>query len=122
MESDNMLYTTFKIGDKELKLRLDARRTVELEKSIGTSLLTVMMSMVDVETGEVKNVPDLSFLVKVLHYSLQKYEHGYDIDKTYDLVDEFYDNGGNQMELMSTVIEVLTNALGLTSELEKENK
>ena len=117
-----MLYTTFKVGEKELKLRLDARRTVELEKSIGTSLLTIMMSMVDVETGEVKNIPDLDFLVKVLHYSLQKYEHDYNIDKTYDLVDEFYYNGGNQMELLSTVIEVLTNALGLTGELGKENK
>ena len=44
-----MLYTTITVREKELKLRLDANMTVQIEKAIGKNPLNVVMGMNDGE-------------------------------------------------------------------------
>lgn len=96
----NMLYKIFKVGDKELKLRLRARDCVDLESRLGESPLNRLM-----ETQEGK-IPSIGFMIAVLHSSLQAYEHGYDLNKTYALYDEYVDNGGDLTSLLPEIVDV----------------
>lgn len=95
-----MLYTTITVGEQEYKLRLGARQTVELEKALGANPLNVLMEM---SNG---GLPRLEPMVLILHSALQKYNHGISIDKTYDLLDDYYDNGGSLVSLIPIVTEI----------------
>ena len=95
-----MLYKTLKIGDKELKLRLRSRDCVDLENKLGESPLDVL-----VRCSQSK-MPTVGFIVETLHASLQAYEHGYGINETYDLYDEYIDNGGDLTEMLEIITAV----------------
>ncbi|WP_315109752.1 DUF6096 family protein [Clostridium intestinale] len=95
-----MLFKTFKVGDKELKLRLRGRDCVALESSIGESPLN---KLIECQSGK---VPSVTFMISVLHASLQALEHGYNTDKTYDLYDEYIENGGTVTDLLEELIDV----------------
>lgn len=95
-----MNYITLKIKDKELKLRLNARATVQLEKKLGKNPMEVFMG---VEQG---HLPTLADLIIVLHGCLQALEHGYTEDKVYDLFDEYVEDGGSVMDLIPVIVEV----------------
>jgi len=94
-----MLYTELKIGDKELKLRLDARSCVALERKLGKSPLSIFME-------EDKSLPKLEDLIMILKASLQKYEHGYTEEKTYDLYDEYVDEGNTFTDFIPVIMEI----------------
>lgn len=95
------LYKVLKIKDKEVKLRLRTRDCVDLERKIGESPLNVLM-----RASSEQKMPTVGFVVAVLHASLQAYENGYTMDKTYDLYDEYVDDGND-----------LTDALGLVTDI-----
>lgn len=95
-----MKYHTFKINNKEYKLRLTTGTIIETEKKLGKSILDVLMS---VENGK---MPAMEDLIIVLHGSLQKF-HRISIKDTYDIFDEFVDDGGDMTELIQVITEVL---------------
>jgi hypothetical protein len=67
----------------DYKLRLDAKRVVQLEDALGgRSPMSIFTS-----AGE-RNVPPLKDLLLALHYSLQAMNHGIKLDDTYRLYDE----------------------------------
>lgn len=106
-----MLYSTFTVQGEEYKLRLGARQTVELEKKLGTNPLNVFM-----ELGN-GGLPKMEVMIAIIHAALQKYHHGMSIDKVYDLVDDFYDEGGSFTSLVPVVIEIF-QVSGFLSEQE----
>lgn len=95
-----MNYTVLTVGNKELKLRLNARGIVALEQKLGKSPLAIFTK---IEQGD---LPTLEEMVIILQASLQALEHGYTLDATYDLVDEFIADGKSTIELMPVIIEV----------------
>lgn len=94
------LYKLFKVGDKELKLRLRAKDCVDLESRLGESPLTRLM---ETQNGK---IPSIGFMIAVLHSSLQAFEHGYNLEKTYELYDEYVDNGGDLTGLLPEIVDV----------------
>lgn len=86
--------------DKVLKLKLRVRDIVALERKIGESPLNLLMNMNE------GTIPKLDDMVLILQASLQKYEHGYDIDKTYDLLDEYFENGNTIIDLVPVIIKI----------------
>lgn len=98
-----MMYTTLTVNNKELKLRLNARACVELEKKLGCSPVQLL---IDMANGDEMSMPKLETLIVILHASLQAYEHGYDLNRTYELYDEYVDNGGSLMELFPIIMEI----------------
>jgi hypothetical protein len=95
----NMLSYSFKISEtKSVNLRLTSKSTVALEDKLGMSPLEALM--------EVQRVPKTSLIISILHGSLQALEHGYTEDKTYELYDEFVENGGTMMEILPALVEV----------------
>lgn len=95
-----MNYTILTVGGKELKLRLNARSTVQLEKALKGNPLNLFMK---VEKGE---LPTLEEVITVIHASLQALEHGYTMEAVYDLYDEYIDGGGSLIELIPVIGEI----------------
>lgn len=95
-----MNYTSLTIGDKELKLRLDTRNTVALEKVIGCNPVNRLMNTAD------NGLPGVEFVTNILHASLQKLEHGYTMAKVYDLWDEYADEGKSVVDILPTLIDL----------------
>ena len=111
-----MLYYTLTIKDKDYKCRLAARNCVDLEKKLGTNPLNIFMEIA--KKGE---VPNLEVLMIILHASLQKYQHGISLDDTYDIYDEFVDEGHNLMDLIPELLEIF-KVSGLMGEEAEEGK
>lgn len=94
-----MLFSEIKIGDKELKLRLDAKGCVSLERKLGKNPLSIFMN-------SDKSLPKLGDLISILHGSLQKYQNGYTEDKTYDLYDEYVEAGNTFTDFIPVIMEI----------------
>lgn len=105
-----MNYTTFNVGDKELKLRLDTKNTVALERVLGTNPVNELMKCAG---GQ---MPSFDFISATLHASLQKFEHGYSANKVYDLIDEAIEEGKD----LSDFIPVLMDVFQVSGLLPKE--
>jgi hypothetical protein len=111
---------------KTYKLRLTAQRSVDLEKKLGKSVLSVLMDMapdgIDANggTSQLKSIsmPLVGDIVMILHASLQKFQHDIDIDKAYDIYDEYIDAGGSYMDFF----EILRNVLEVSGFLPKKAK
>ncbi len=95
------LYKVLNINGKELKLRLRSRDCVDLERKLGESPLNVLMKV-----SNEQKVPTVGFIVTVLYSSLQAYEHGYTMDKTYDLYDEYVDDGNEITDALNLITDV----------------
>ena len=114
-----MIYTEWKIGEKEpLKLRLRARDCVQLEKTLGTNPLNVMMSM---ETRD--ELPSLTSMITIIHASLQCYHHGIKMEDVLNYYDEYIEAGGSQVDLLELITDVFDTSgflpKGKDEELEK---
>lgn len=95
-----MNYTRFNVGEKELKLRLDMKNTVALEKVLGTNPVNELMKCSE------GYLPSFDFVTATLHASLQKYHHGYTLTKVYDLVDEAIEEGKSLADFMPILTDV----------------
>lgn len=115
-----MLYTTFTVKDRDYKLRLNAKACVDLEKKLGTNPLNVFTKMMG--NGDNITLPPLGDIITILHASLQAYEHGMNIDKVYELYDEFIADGHNQMDMIPVVIDIFKVSGLIPEEAEAEAK
>jgi hypothetical protein len=80
------------------KLRLDALRVFQLEEALGRkSPLTIFA---DTE------MPSLTNLLLVLHYSLQAYQNGIKKEDTYSIFDKYIEDGNTLVTLIPVIIEV----------------
>lgn len=110
-----MLYHTFTVGGKEYKGRLSARSCVDLEKKLGTNPLNVFM-----EIAQKGQMPNIETIVVMLHASLQQFNHGISLEDTYNIYDEFVDEGKTLMDLIPILLEIF-KVSGLMPEEDKDN-
>lgn len=94
-----MLYTTITIKGREYKLRLDAKNSVMLERKLGKSPLALFMDSTN-------SVPMLDDLIEIFAASLNKYQHGITLEATYDLYDEYIEEGGSFTEFIPVILDV----------------
>lgn len=106
------LYKTLKVKDKELKLKLRAKDCVDLENKLGRSPLDVLM-----ESNEGR-LPKVGFVILVLQCSLQAYEHGYSLDKVYELYDEIVEDGKDLIDML----DIITDIFQVSGFFNKEKK
>lgn len=96
-----MRYTTFKVGEKEYKLRAAATQIVELEKKLGgRNPLSILMA---VEGGE---LPSVTQVLLILHASLQKFNHGMTFERVLELYDEYVEEGNSYTDLIPVMVDV----------------
>ena len=87
------MYTNFKVGEKNYKLRLGIQQIIDLEKSLGHSLIEELNKFSN------NSLPSTEFLANVIFYSMQKYQHKIKIEE-----------GNSMIELMNVVIEILQDS------------
>lgn len=86
--------TTF----KDYELRLTTRATIKLEQALGKNLISLF-----VEDGK-ERIPMVGEIVFVLYYALNP--KPLNIEAVYDLYDEYLEEGGSQLEMVSIIIEL----------------
>lgn len=88
-------YVLWKISeDKELKLKLTTSSIIDLEEKLGGNLLLVLND----------GLPSLSKMRAIITAAAQKYEHGIKSSLIGEYLDEYFENGGSQVELLKDVI------------------
>ena len=108
-----MLYTEFRVGEKEYKLRLDTRATVSLEKVLGHNPLSIFTN------ASKEELPTVEVMVTVLHYALQPLQDNIQLENTYDIFDAWLDEGHIVSEFIGVIVEVF-KASGLIQRDKKE--
>lgn len=115
-----MLYTIFTVNDRDYKARLNAKACVDLEKKLGQNPLNVFIKMMG--DGETVNLPSLGDIISILWASLQAYQHNITMDKTYEIYDEFINEGHNMMDLIPIVIDIFKVSGLLPEETDEKNE
>lgn len=110
-----MLYTELQIGSEVYKLRLNTRASMGLEKALGYNPITLFM---DIENGK---MPRLTDIVIILHSCLQAYHHGFNMDKTVDLFDEYVADGHSMIDLIPIFIEVFKQSGYISTEANEDS-
>ena len=110
--------TTLNIGRNTYELRLNTRASIALEKALGFNPINMFMA---IERGD---MPRLNDMLIMLHAMLQPMNHGMNMDKVYDLYDEYVADGRNLFDLVPVFIEVFQDAgyMAKTSEIEGQEK
>lgn len=98
------MFTELKVGDHVYKLKLTTRGIVQLEKDLGCSPLQMFMG-IDEDV-----LPKVGDMIKVLHRMLQPYNHGISTDDTYDIFDDYIDDGHTTWDLIPILLEVFQDA------------
>lgn len=94
-----MKHHVITMAGKELKCRLNTQNCIALEKKLGgNNVLKVLMD---------EQIPSLDMVLNTLHASLQAMEHGYTINKVYELYDEYIEDGNTYTDLIPELITVL---------------
>lgn len=98
------------------KLRLDAKRIVELEDKLGGKSPLSILAVV-----QENKLPSLKDLLLVLHLSLQPYHHGFTLEKVYELYDNFTEEGHTFNEFLQVIIEVYKSSGLIPKEVNEKN-
>ena len=93
-----MMYVDFKAGNKEYKLRLSTRNTVQLEKQLGCNPLAIF--------GNGDTLPTVTVMVQVLHAALLQYHHGVTLNDAYDIFDEYLSEGHATTDFIPVILEI----------------
>ena len=93
-----MNYIDFKAGNKEYKLRLNTRNTISLEKTLGCNPVAIF--------GSGDTIPTITTMVRILHASLQAYEHGITLDDAYDIFDAWLDDGHVMTDFIAVILDI----------------
>ena len=98
------MYTILKVKDKELKLRLTASATVQVERKIGRNPVDIVVDMAN------SRYPKLEEVLTIIWGALQPLEAGYTIEKVYKLYDEYIESGNNMTDLAEIIVKVMTDS------------
>ncbi len=94
------MYTELIIGGESFKVRLTTKASVALEKALGYNPISMLM---DIDNGKMPKLADVLIMLQVM---LQTYHHGYNMDKVYDLFDQFVADGKGMFDLIPVFVEV----------------
>lgn len=92
------MFYEFTAGNKDYKLRLSTRDTVQLEKTLGCNPLAIF--------GVGDTIPTVTVMVKILHSSMRQYNHGITLDDAYDIFDEWLAEGHTMTDFIPVIIEI----------------
>ena len=108
-----MNYVAFHAGDKDYRLKLSTRSTVSLEKQLGCNPVAIF--------GSGDTIPTITTMVRILHASLQSYEHGITLEDAYDIFDKWLEDGHVMTDFISVIIDIY-KASGILKDTEEASK
>ncbi len=105
-------YAIWEIAEgKELHLKLTTSVICKLEDKYRRNLLQVITS---------DDVPPLAIMLTIIQAAAQKYHHKIDLKKVQNLYDEYVENGGSQIKLLSSVIMPILSVSGFFTQNQME--
>ncbi len=93
-----MMYVDFTAGNKDYKLRLSTRNTVQLEKQLGCNPLAIF--------GKGETIPTVTTMVNVLYASLIQLNHGITLNDAYDIFDAYLDDGHTMTDFIQVLLDI----------------
>lgn len=90
------------VKDVEYKLKLSTEAIIELEKKLNCNLLKILDG----------GLPSLQIMAMLIHSALKKYNHGISLSNVNDILDDYFDEGGAQIDLFQNVIIPIFNVSG----------
>lgn len=93
-----MMYVDFTAGNKDYKLRLSTRNTVQLEKQLGCNPLAIF--------GKGDTIPTVTTMVNVLYASLIQLNHGISLNDAYDIFDAYLDDGHTMTDFIQVLLDI----------------
>ena len=95
-----MNYTELIINGESYKLKLTTKASVSLERALGYNPITMLM---DIEKGK---MPKLNDVLIMLQSMLTTYHHGLNMEKVFDLFDDYVAEGGSMFDLIPVFVKV----------------
>ena len=86
----------------EYKLKLSTSAIIELESKLNSNLLNILND----------GIPSLQIMSMLIHSALKKYNHGINLNDVNDILDDYFDEGGSQLDLLQNVIIPIFNVSG----------
>lgn len=102
-------YYIWKVGNKELKLKLTTKNIFDLESEYGCNLLMLLNDM-----------PTLNVMLNIVSKASEKFNHGVSKEDVYELYDEYIEDGHSHLELFSDVVMGVFSASGFFSNKMRE--
>lgn len=96
-----MMYYTFTVKGTDYKLRLGAKACVDLEKKLKKNPVQVLADI-----GESGQVPELENFLVIMQASMSQYNHSINMDKMYEIYDEYIDEGHTMYDLVAVIMDV----------------
>lgn len=90
------------VKDVEYKLKLSTEAIIELEKKLNCNLLKILDG----------GLPSLQIMAMLIHSALKKYNHGISLSNVNNILDDYFDEGGSQIDLFQNVIIPIFNVSG----------
>lgn len=110
------MYVEMTVGSHTYKLKLTVRGIVQLEKDLGYNPLQMFMG-IDEDV-----LPKLGDIIRVLHRTMQPFNHGISLDDTYDIYEDFIQDGHTMWDIIPVLINVFIEAGFLPKAEEDEAK
>lgn len=96
-----MLYYTLTVKGTDYKLRLGAKAVIDLEKKLGQNPVQILADI-----GESGKVPGLENFITIVQASMSQLNHGVDMDKMYEIYDDYIEEGHTMYDLVNVIMEV----------------
>ena len=93
------MYTLFRVGDKEYRLKLTTTQIMRLEKVTGHHPLAIL-------TGAIDDIPSVTNMVQVLYCSMVELNHGISMSDVYHIFDAWLDEGHTTSDFLEIMIEI----------------
>lgn len=90
------MYTIWKVGDEEYKLRLTTLASVQAEKQLGMGMTQVL-----------DHLMDTTVIITLLWASMQQLNHGINFKDVCEIHDRYMDNGGDLEQLTDVLLDLL---------------
>lgn len=95
---------TIKIKEKEYYLRVTTRSEIEMEKKLGSNPINVFMAIQD------NRIPALGDLLIILHGCLVPLNSGISLEDTYDMYDQYIEEGHNIVDLIKIIVDTFEDS------------
>lgn len=103
-------YVIWNVEDDEFKLRLDTEAVANIEDVLNKNLLDIISS----------GIPKMSDMLYILQQSMQRYQHGKNINDCRKLFDTYIDSGKSQSDFYVEVYLPLFASSGFFTQADSQ--
>ena len=108
-----MMYVDFTAGNRQLKLRLNTRNIIALEKQLGCNPLTIF--------GDGDTIPPVTTMVAILFHSAQQLNHGISLTDAYDIYDDYLADGNQMTDFLAVIVDIFKVSGLIREDAEEKN-